>query len=129
MAWILKGGVFIWLILLCSVLALWFLLDRAVHFWLRIPRINRSLDTICRDCGQLADQAVPGYLTPILVGAVAERHLRSPDHQGRRPDRCNSGAGWLSVLPQADLTLGNYLCSSVAHALPQLKRTYQVEVG
>lgn len=73
MDWIEKGGFFIWPILACSVLALWFLLDRAVHFWLRMPRINRSLNDICQSRGLDTGKAQPGHLPPLLVRAVTER--------------------------------------------------------
>ena len=77
MDWIEKGGFFIWPILACNVLALWFLLDRAVHFWLRMPRINRSLDDICQSRGLDAGKAQPGHLPPLLVRAVTERRADS----------------------------------------------------
>ncbi|MCB1217284.1 MAG: MotA/TolQ/ExbB proton channel family protein [bacterium] len=48
MAWIAKGGFFIWPILICSVLMLWFIADRLLHFLVRIPQINQSLDAVCR---------------------------------------------------------------------------------
>lgn len=48
MAWIAKGGFFIWPILACSVLMLWFIADRLLHFLIRIPQINASLDAVCR---------------------------------------------------------------------------------
>ena len=48
MAWIAKGGFFIWPILACSVLMIWFIADRLLHFLVRIPQINASLDAVCR---------------------------------------------------------------------------------
>jgi biopolymer transport protein ExbB len=194
MAWILKGGFFIWPILFCSVLALWFLLDRAVHFWLRIPRINRSLDIICRERGQLGGKAVPGHLPPLLVRAVDERAVEGDlvelaieqdlidaerrltglsviaqvapllgllgtvtgmiqafqqiqDLQGQVNPAVLAGGIWEALITTAaGLTVAipalvgylffrsqiarweNYLRSSVAHALAQLKRA-QVEVS
>jgi biopolymer transport protein ExbB len=44
--WLLKGGVFIWPILILSVLGLYFLLDRMIHFWITIPRIKASVENI-----------------------------------------------------------------------------------
>ncbi len=44
--WLLKGGIFIWPILLLSVLGLYFLLDRMIHFWITIPRIKASVENI-----------------------------------------------------------------------------------
>jgi biopolymer transport protein ExbB len=77
MAWILKGGVFIWPILLCSVLSLWFLIDRALYFWRRIPRINRDLEQICR--GSRGSNNMPkdpqGHLPRLLAAGPGGHRL------------------------------------------------------
>ena len=46
MLWLLKGGVFIWPILLLSIIGLYFLLDRLIHFWVVIPGIKKSVEKI-----------------------------------------------------------------------------------
>ena len=73
MDWISKGGFFIWPILGLSVLSLYFLFDRAIHFWLRIPRINRRLDQICRGDHDGGDN--PGQLCKSLARGMQERRV------------------------------------------------------
>lgn len=72
MEWISKGGFFIWPILVLSVLSLWFLVDRAIYFWVRIPRINAGLMLICR--GRDNGDKQPGHLAPLLQRALASGH-------------------------------------------------------
>jgi biopolymer transport protein ExbB len=69
MEWFAKGGFFMWPILACSVAALWFLIDRAIYFWVRIPRINDGLMRICR--GQAGTEPQPGHLAPALQKTLA----------------------------------------------------------
>jgi biopolymer transport protein ExbB len=68
MEWFVKGGLLMWPILACSILGLWFLLDRLIYFWLRIPRINSGLAQICR--GQGMDGPALGRLAPVLQEAL-----------------------------------------------------------
>ena len=70
MDWFAKGGFFMWPILVCSVIALWFLVDRAIYFWLRIPRINAGLMLICRGIDEGKSQ--PGHLAPALQKALGD---------------------------------------------------------
>jgi len=70
-----SGGFFIWPIIGLSILSLWFLIDRAVHFWMRIPRINASLELICQNGA--TDKPVPGHLPPILVQSIKDKSVDS----------------------------------------------------
>ena len=65
-----SGGFFIWPIIALSVLCLWFLLDRAIHFWLRVPRINEGLESLC-NTGK-TDKQLPGHLAPVLAKSIEE---------------------------------------------------------
>ena len=75
MAWIAKGGIFIWPILACSVLMIWFIADRLLHFMKVIPRINASLDAVCQRGGPKA--APLGNLATQLAGGLSQGEIDS----------------------------------------------------
>ncbi|MCK4719355.1 MotA/TolQ/ExbB proton channel family protein [bacterium] len=69
--WLLKGGVFIWPILLLSVLGLYFLLDRMIHFWITIPRIKASVENILN--GAKSEPA--GHFAKALTDSLNQNNL------------------------------------------------------
>lgn len=75
MEWIAKGGFFIWPILACSVLMIWFIADRLLFFLTVVPRINLSLDAVCR---RKENGAKPvGNLVPLLSRSMAQSEIDS----------------------------------------------------
>lgn len=66
--WLLKGGIFIWPILLLSVLGLYFLLDRMIHFWAVIPKLKNSVIKII--AGEAKKPA--GYFAGALASSILE---------------------------------------------------------
>ena len=73
MEWIEKGGPFMWPILLCSLISVYCLIDRILHFALHVPRVNRDLDLLSR--GRKQANRPAGHLAPVLNNALAEKQL------------------------------------------------------
>jgi biopolymer transport protein ExbB len=71
-----KAGPFVWPILLFSLIAVYCILDRMLHFGLQVPRINRELDRIVS--GKELLDTPSGHLAPLLQRAVAEKRA-DPD--------------------------------------------------
>jgi biopolymer transport protein ExbB len=66
-----KAGPFIWPILVFSLIAVYCILDRMLHFGLHVPRINRELEEIVQ--GKKMLDTPTGHLAPLLARAVVER--------------------------------------------------------
>jgi biopolymer transport protein ExbB len=75
MEWIAKGGFFIWPILACSVMMIWFIADRLLYFLTVVPRINLSLDAVCRRKENGVKPA--GHLVPLLSRSMAQSEIDS----------------------------------------------------
>jgi biopolymer transport protein ExbB len=65
MHWFAMGGVFMWPLLVCSLFAMYCILERLWFFGLQLPRINRSLEQICT--GQPQPGGTCGHLSKVLT--------------------------------------------------------------
>jgi biopolymer transport protein ExbB len=66
-----KAGPFVWPILVFSLIAVYCILDRMLHFWVHVPRVNRELDRIVS--GKELLDTPTGHLAPLLQRAMSDK--------------------------------------------------------
>jgi biopolymer transport protein ExbB len=75
MNWFMMGGFFMWPLLICSLFAAFCILERLWFFTLQLPKINRSLESICTGKPVAAPPA--GHLANMIARAAGQPGLDS----------------------------------------------------